>query len=69
MMVQEMCGNYIGYNNDQRTFTYTNTEFTEDVAYHFQIYAESCVGILLTLTIIDAIIAKSSYTRPDIPEG
>ncbi|CAF0814387.1 unnamed protein product [Rotaria sordida] len=58
----------IGY-NDPSTFTYAATGLTEDVAYHFRIFAENSVGMSPALTTVDPIIAKSPYTRPDKPEG
>ncbi|CAF0858834.1 unnamed protein product [Rotaria sordida] len=58
----------IGYNGSC-AFAYTNTEFPEDAAYHFHVYIENCVGMISTLTTIDPIIAKISYTGPHTPKG
>ena len=58
----------VGY-NDASTFTYAATGLTENVAYHFRVFAENSVGMSPPLTTVDPIVAKSLYTRPDTPEG
>ena len=58
----------VGY-NDASTFTYTATGLIEDASYHFRVLAENSVGMSPPLTTVDAIVAKSPYTRPDTPEG